>query len=141
MRRPRTGRRARVVANILITALIVIAIGGVSYEHIEQRRDPGRLPRIGVAVDVGGRTLNIHCAGEGTPGVIFDAGFGDPGFVWSDIQAGVASLTRACWYDRAGEGWSDPGPFPRTSEASARDLHALVHTKGIPGPFVLVGHS
>jgi hypothetical protein len=58
--------------------------------------------------------------------VVLDAGAGDPGYVWSHIQPKIAKLTRACWFDRAGHGWSDPGPFPRTSDAVARELHALL---------------
>lgn len=75
------------------------------------------------------------------PAVVFDAGYGDPGYVWSHIQPEIAKVTRACWYDRAGEGWSASGPFPRTSEAMARDLHALLQVSGVQAPVVLVGHS
>ena len=62
--------------------------------------------------------------------VIFDSGNGDPGYVWSDVQQVVGKLTRACWFDRAGEGWSDTGPFPRTSAAMSTDLHELLHRDG-----------
>ena len=60
--------------------------------------------------------------------------------------AGSASSRRwpappACAYDRAGQGWSDPGPLPRDGVHIATDLHALLATAGIPGPYVLAGHS
>ncbi len=48
---------------------------------------------------------------------------------------------KACWYDRAGLGWSDPGPGPRSSDAVARDLHQLLQRAGVAPPYVLVGHS
>lgn len=83
------------------------------------------------------RTLNIHCAGNGGPAVVFESPGPGPGVVWKE----VAWFTRACWYDRAGEGWSDPGPFPRTSVAIATDLHTLLQRAGVPGPYVLVGAS
>jgi pimeloyl-ACP methyl ester carboxylesterase len=56
-------------------------------------------------------------------------------------QRGVSAFTRACWYDRATTGWSDPGPDPGWGDSAARDLHQLVRNAGLPPPFVLVGHS
>jgi pimeloyl-ACP methyl ester carboxylesterase len=129
------------VLKAIAAALLVALLGGSVYEQIGRRRDRQRLPQIGRSVDIGGRVLNLYCSGEGSPTVILDTGLGDPGFAWSHIQPEIAKLTRACWYDRAGDGWSDPGPFPRTSEAMARDLHELLRRAEIPGPYVLVGHS
>lgn len=140
-KRSRFWRRVGFVLKSLGAALLVAALAGAIYERVGERRDRERLPQIGHLVDIGGRALNIYCSGEGTPTVVFDAGYGDPGFVWSHIQPDIAKVTRACWYDRAGEGWSDPGPFPRTSEAMARDLHGLLQAAGIEAPYVLVGHS
>lgn len=121
--------------------MLLLVAAGVVYEQVGARRDLQRLPRVGVAVDIGGRTLNIHCSGTGSPAVIFDTGNGEPGYAWSNIQPEIATLTRACWFDRAGEGWSDMGPFPRTSAAMSSDLHLLLEKAGIPAPYVLVGHS
>jgi pimeloyl-ACP methyl ester carboxylesterase len=134
-------RRVRLALRIFCAALLVTIIAGIVYEQIGQRRDRQRLPQVGRSVDVGGRTLNIFCSGEGAPAVIFDSGAGAPGFAWSNIQNEIATYTRACWFDRAGYGWSDPGPFPRTSEAMAKELHELLRRARIPGPYVLVGHS
>ena len=130
-------RTAAVIVGLSVGSLIL----GTVYEGVEGRRDQQRLPRIGHAVNIGGRTLNIYCSGSGTPVVIFDAGAGRSGYAWAGIQAQVAQFTQACWFDRAGEGWSDPGPFPRTSAAIARDLHQLLLGARIPAPYVLVGHS
>jgi len=44
-------------------------------------------------------------------------------------------------YDRAGLGWSDPSPAPRDAVTMAVELHAALHAAGVPGPFVLAGHS
>jgi len=99
------------------------------------------LPPIGQSIDIGGRSINISCKGRGTPAVILDSGAGEPGLSWSAVQAQLAKTTQTCWFDRAGEGWSDPGPFPRTSEAIARDEHAAFKAAGVPPPYVLVGHS
>lgn len=121
--------------------LMLLVIAGIIYEQVGQRRDRQRLPQIGQSVDIDGRNLNIYCSGEVNPTVVFDSGAGSPGYAWSHIQPEVARFTRACWYDRAGEGWSDPGPFPRNSAAIAQDLHALLQRAGVAPPYVLVGHS
>lgn len=119
----------------------IAAGAGALYERAGERRDLRRLPRIGRAVDIGGRSLNIFCSGEGSPAVIFDSGAGSSGYSWSQIQPEVAKLTQACWFDRAGYGWSDPGPYPRTSAAMSRELNTLLHRAGVPPPYILVGHS
>ncbi len=92
-------------------------------------------------VDVGGRRMNIYCAGTGSPAVILDAGLGDTTAVWSRVQGPIARHTRVCSYDRAGMGFSDPTTSPRDAGAIVRDLHALLGRAGIAPPYVLVGHS
>jgi pimeloyl-ACP methyl ester carboxylesterase len=129
------------VLRLFVAAVVVTAVIGAICEQVGQRRDRERLPQVGRSVDIGGRSLNIFCSGDGRPAVIFDSGNPDPGYIWADIQPEVAKFTRACWFDRAGLGWSDPGAFPRTSAAMSTELHELLHRAGIPAPYVLVGHS
>jgi pimeloyl-ACP methyl ester carboxylesterase len=103
---------------------------------------PAAPPPIGRLVDVGGCRLHLACQGEGSPTVVMEAAIGETGLLWSLVQPAVAQLTRACVYDRAGLGWSDPSPRPRTAAAlMVEELHALLATAEIPGPYVLVGHS
>jgi len=118
----------------------VLLVAARIYEINGEKRDGEQLPRIGRSIDIGGRDLNIFCAGSGEPAVIFESA-GGPGYMWSHIQPEIANFTTACWYDRAGEGWSDSGPFPRTSVAIAGDLHQLLQRAPVPGPYVLVGWS
>jgi pimeloyl-ACP methyl ester carboxylesterase len=134
-------RRVGLVVKLLAVAMVVVLLAGVVYERLGRRRDRLRLPPVGRSVDIGGRHLNLYCSGEGSPAVIFDTGNGGPRYAWSGIQPDIAKLTRACWFDRAGEGWSDTGPFPRTSMTMSSDLHELLHRAGVPAPYVLVGHS
>jgi pimeloyl-ACP methyl ester carboxylesterase len=96
---------------------------------------PGRM------VEADGTRLNLYCMGKGSPTVVFDAGHQDWAPAWATIQPEVAKWTRACSYDRAGNGSSDPGPMPRTSERIARELHDALHKAGIAGPYILVGHA
>lgn len=122
-------------------AMLAVVLAGSAYEQVGRWQDRKRYPQIGRSVDIGGWTLNIHCVGEGGPVVIFESPGAGPGLLWQPIQDELAKFTRSCWYDRAGEGWSDPGPFPRTSIAIAKDLHELLQRAGVPAPYLLVGAS
>ncbi len=92
-------------------------------------------------LDVGGRKLNLFCKGSGDPTVLFEAGGSDWSAIWALVQPGVAKFARACAYDRAGLGYSDGDPGPRTPFAIADDLHKLVRAASLSRPLVLVGHS
>ena len=94
----------------------------------------------GELVSVDGLRLNLRCEGEGTPVVAFDSGLGDDGSVWRSVQREVAGVTRACAYDRAGLGRSDPPPHPHGQRQMARELRGLLEKAGERGPYVLVGH-
>jgi pimeloyl-ACP methyl ester carboxylesterase len=134
-------RRRAIVLGVKSAAVVVsLCAAGALYERISEWRHPVP-PRVGQPVDVGGRTLNYFCQGEGSPVVIFESGRGGPGIYWSRLQRDVAGYTRACWYDRAGYGWSDPAPFPHPASAIADDLHVLLTKANISAPYVLVGFS
>ena len=125
----------------LLLGGLAVAIIAAAVEQVAQWRDRRRSPQIGHSVDIGGRSLNMYCSGAGSPAVVFDSGGGMPGYSWLLVQPAVAQLTRACWYDRAGYGWSDPAPGPHDTDAIAKDLHQLLHVGGVAPPYVLVGHS
>lgn len=88
-----------------------------------------------------GRRLNLYCVGQGSPTVVFDAGLGGNTASWDLVQPVVAQHTRACAYDRAGLGFSDPATRPGTSADAVDDLHRLLRAAGIKPPYILVGHS
>jgi pimeloyl-ACP methyl ester carboxylesterase len=96
---------------------------------------PGRL------VNVGTHRLHLRCDGNGSPTVVFDAALGASSLSWSLVQPAVARITRACAYDRAGFGWSEAGPLPRTAGRVADELSELLGRADVPAPYVLVGHS
>lgn len=123
---------------IWIFALLIV---GFDWERVEEWRDAKRYPRVGTSFDIGGRSLNIHCSGEGSPTVVLETNWGMPGYGWTPVQREIAKDTRTCWYDRAGYGWSDPGPFPHYSDSVARDLHELLGAARIAPPYLLVGYS
>ncbi len=134
-------RRTSIVLKSLALLIATGLVAGIVFEQLGRRRDQARFPQIGRSVDIGGRTLNIFCSGAGTPPVIFESGGPGPGLEWEPFQPEVAKFTQACWYDRAGEGWSDLGPFPRTSIAIAKDLHELLKRAGVSAPYVFAGAS
>jgi hypothetical protein len=128
-------RRLKTVA----VGVSALCIAGVVFEQIGRYQDRRRYHQIGRSVDIGGRTLNIYCSGESGPTVVFETFGHMSGYSWSAVQREAAKFTRACWYDRAAYGWSDPAPMPRTFQSVALDLHALLHAAAIPPPYVLVG--
>src|SRR5579862_4431149 len=97
------------ISRIFLTLLVLALLAGFSYEQVGRARDASLLPpRVGQAVDIGGRTLNLYCSGQGTPTVILENGGNEPGYSLLVQQSKMAAFTRTCWYDRAGVGWSDP---------------------------------
>jgi pimeloyl-ACP methyl ester carboxylesterase len=133
--------RIRAACRRAAVATLIVAAVGAAYEQYEQWQHRRNFPQIGRSVNIGGRSLNIFCSGEAGPTVVFDSGAGGPGLRWAYVQREVSRFARACWYDRAGYGWSDSGPYPRDSIAIARDLHGLLRAAAIAPPYVLVGAS
>lgn len=96
----------------------------------------------GTLVDVAGHPMHLNCQGEAQGAtVILDAGSGETSLTWALAQPGIARFTRVCAYDRAGYGWSEASPAPRTAAVMVGELHGLLQGAGIDGPLVLVGHS
>lgn len=98
-------------------------------------------PPIGQLVDIGGRRLHLNCTGRGSPTVVVENGSSSFSIEWALVQPAVSAFTRICTYDRAGYAWSDRGPEENTVEETMDDLHHLLAVAGVPGPYVLVGHS
>lgn len=121
----------------VVAAFLLLGVQrvGIAAPGDEVYARPGRL------VAVQGARLNLYCMGSGSPTVVFDSGWGDWAPVWMIVQPEVAKWTRACSYDRAGAGFSDPGPMPRTSVRIAEELRAALHNAGIGGPYILVGNA
>jgi pimeloyl-ACP methyl ester carboxylesterase len=133
---------ARRISCVFLTLVVLALLGGFTYEQVGRARDASQLPtRVGQAVDIGGRTLNLYCSGGGSPTVILEGGGNSPGYAMASLQSKIAESTRACWYDRAGVGWSDPPSSPRTSASVASDLHEVLRRAGVLPPYVMVGGS
>lgn len=90
------GRHVRKAARIAVCAIGLVVVCAGAYEHIGAWRDSRVLEQVGRSVDIGGRTLNIHCLGHGRPAVVFVSGRTAPGYVWTYVQREVATFTQAC---------------------------------------------
>ncbi|MGB1799937.1 MAG: alpha/beta hydrolase [Gammaproteobacteria bacterium] len=98
-------------------------------------------PYPGELINIGSHRLHIHCVGEGSPTIVIDSGIGGFSLEWSRVQNKLSNEFRVCSYDRAGYGWSDAGPKPRTTARISRELHVLLSEANVQGPYILVGHS
>ena len=129
-----------VIGLLLVVGLLLTA--GYIFQRRTTAADFEKFPAPGQLVDVGGFNLHIHCTGEaGGPTVVVDAGNGDFSVTWMGIQREVEKSARICTYDRAGYGWSDFSPHPRTATQMSNELHQLLVNADVEPPYILVGHS
>jgi pimeloyl-ACP methyl ester carboxylesterase len=137
----RLGRACLLVLGRFTAAILILILVGTIAESIAEVVDEHTIPLVGQMVDIGGYSLHISCVGTGSPTVVIDSGIGDWSTSWVGIQTEVARTTRVCIYDRAGYGWSEVGPQPRTSQQFVKELRILLNKADVQGPYLLVGHS
>lgn len=123
----------RLVAVLIAT--LPLAVGATDEAEFDWANPPGQ------RVSVGSHKLHILCKGHGRQTVVIDSGVGGFSLEWTRIQNALAKHYQVCTYDRAGYGWSDPGPLPRTTKQIATELYTLLKNANIRGPYILVGHS
>jgi pimeloyl-ACP methyl ester carboxylesterase len=138
-----TNGRLRSLRIVLFASalLSLLALVSASYQAIAWRADAQRSRRPGHLVSAGEFRLNLYCTGEGRPTVVLEAGLADALDTWRGLQPDIARFARVCSYDRAGYGYSESGPMPRTSDRIASELHAALLSAGEKPPYLLVGHS
>ena len=134
------GALLRIVGWIVLGMIAYIAVGGAMSALAGSPHPRGKFYDIG-----GGRRLHMVCAGPARgdgPTVLFEAGAFGFSADWGVVQERLAAQgVRSCAYDRAGLGFSDPGPAPRDGLAIVGDLEKLLAVSGERGPFILCGHS
>src|SRR4051794_1077652 len=140
VRRRLPSRAGRRMLYPVITVLALASIGA-GYETVAEATDAHAHRMPGQLVDVGGHRLHLSCTGTGSPTVVLEAGGGEMAANLGWITPAIARSTRVCVYDRAGRGWSEPTDAPQDGIGIATDLHTLLHRAGVPGPYVLAGHS
>ncbi|MFT3749129.1 MAG: alpha/beta hydrolase [Agriterribacter sp.] len=94
-------------------------------------------------VKVGNHNLFISVRGSAKSPftVVFESGAGGTSQDWIKVMALLPKEIRTVAYDRAGIGKSEKGPMPQTMTQSVFELHELLKTAKIKGPFILVGQS
>jgi hypothetical protein len=75
-----TGWSTRDRLKLLGIGAIALMTTGFLYEQIGEWRDHKRFPQIGRSVNIGGRSLNIDCAGAGAPTVVLEGTHGWTGY-------------------------------------------------------------
>jgi pimeloyl-ACP methyl ester carboxylesterase len=128
----------------LLSLILALPLAGAAYQAAATALDRRAYAPPGRMIVVDGRAMHLLCAGanlDGRPTVILEQGGGGNVLGWFLVQPEVARFTRVCAYDRAGQGWSAPGPLPRDGAHIAGDLRALLAAAGETGPYVLAGHS
>ena len=124
-----------------VVAVMALASVGAGYETVREHLDDSAYPMAGQLIDVGGHRLHLQCTGSGSPTVVLQPGGGDMSSAMGWIAPAVAAHTRVCVYDSAGRGWSDQSEATQDGSQMMTDLHTLLHRGGVPGPYVLAGHS
>mgnify|MGYP001208946636 CR=1 FL=1 len=150
-------------------AIGALAASGVSLSAHAQSPTAGKGADFAGLVDIGGRSIYMESAGEGSPSVVLVAGALSRGDVWSRdllepegartmVFPAVAAFTHVIEYDRPGTmgevntslepngplfypSRSDPVSQPRSGDEMVAELHDLLQAAEVPGPYVLVGHS
>ncbi|MET9617084.1 alpha/beta fold hydrolase [Kitasatospora indigofera] len=125
-----------------VTVGAVLAAGAVRHLVLVAREARAR-PVPGKLVDVGGHRMHLLAEGDAGDGptVVWLPGGHGPGEDFRHLHLLAAARTRSVLVDRFGSGWSDVGPFPRTTAAEAEELVAALEAAGERAPYVFVGHS
>jgi pimeloyl-ACP methyl ester carboxylesterase len=137
-------RSTRSAARLAVVgAAVALPVAAAVREQLRERGNRTHFAPPGQMVDVGGYRLHLNVMGDdkGDPTVILDAGMVSFSSNWAWVQPEVAKVSRVVAYDRAGLGWSDPGPRPRDAGRSATELHTALAKLRIAPPYVLAGHS
>ncbi len=120
---------------------VILAVGAISH-LIRVAEIDDRFPAPGQRVDIGG--YEIHMLAEGPddgPTIVWFAGGYTGGLGFYQHHAVLKNEVRSILFDRPGSGWSDVGPFPRTTGGQAEEVMAALDAAGEQGPFIFAGHS
>jgi pimeloyl-ACP methyl ester carboxylesterase len=123
----------------LILAAVVIGVGAIRY-ILHRAAVKRRYPPPGTFVDLGGYQIHLIAQGSG-PAVVWLGGAHSGGYVMRHLHELATDEFRSILIDRPGTGWSDVGPFPRSTAREAQEVMQALESAGETGPFIFAGHS
>lgn len=133
---------ASIAGILLIAVALPAAVGGlVHLAHVRQAMAahpaPGRL------IDIGGYRIHLLAEGDanGAPTIVWLPGAHGAGLALDHLHRALRGDGRSILIDRPGSGWSDPGPFPRTTMREVDEIMTALDRAGEQGPFIFAGHS
>ncbi|MFG2212124.1 alpha/beta fold hydrolase [Streptomyces sp. NPDC048638] len=134
---------AWVVPGALLLGVAALLAAGSLRHLVHVARAGASNPPPGRMVDVGGHRMHLLAEGDSAtrPAVVWMPGGHAPGHAMHHLHTMLREHTRSILIDRPGSGWSDAGPFPRTTATEAAELLTVLERAGEEGPFVFVGHS
>jgi len=130
------------IFSVLIALVVAAPIVGFLYQNIMTQIDNSNYPPTGSLISVNGAQLHVVCQGEGAPVILFEAGLGsDATWSWKHIAQKLSPNNKACYYDRAGYGWSSESNKVGSVKNLAADLAVVADNVAPNSPLILVGHS
>lgn len=133
-------RSIRIVA-VAVVLVLSCGVAGAAAEHLITADRRAQIAMPGDLLDAGGFDLHVIKRGDTGPVVLMEAGSGETSLSWRDIPAALSENATVVTYDRAGYAWSEPSPNPRTGATIIAELRSALRVSGVPGPYLLVGHS
>ncbi len=139
----RRRRRSALARGLAVLALAAVGVGlvGATAESVIARGDRERYPAPGALVATDAGVLHLNCTGIGSPTVLLEAGLGEPGMTWADVQDALGRSLTVCSYDRAGYGWSPGADGQWDAHLAATQVTQALSGAGQDGPYVVVAHS
>jgi pimeloyl-ACP methyl ester carboxylesterase len=131
-----------VLVAVTVFSLLLLGLAlGFAYQTIGTRRALRKHPPPGQMIDLGSHQLHLYRTGKSGPAVVLEAGLMSTILSWGGLQQRLSETFQVVSYDRAGLGWSEMGPMPRTADRMVDELRSALEKAGIPPPYILVGHS
>lgn len=91
--------------------------------------------------DVGGQRFETAEILGAPPPVVFESGLAGYKETWRDVFVAISAKNTVFAYNRPGIGRSPGTTRPRDGTVIVEDLRALLHSRNLQPPYILVGHS
>ncbi|MEO1658930.1 MAG: alpha/beta hydrolase [Pseudomonadota bacterium] len=133
----------RVSGRMLTGFGVLLMMGALTFLLNQRSALSGFSEAPGTLVDIGGYKIHVLCEGprDDEPTDLWISGGYSQELHLYHLHAEARKTRRSCLVDRAGTGWSERGPLPRTTKRTVDEFEAALRELGEDGPFVIIGHS